>query len=113
MADGSGDTGSGGVPGAGGVKAPPGKLAGGVAGVPAVCPTGTAGCPPGNHWVRAELRNFETQQPVPWADGQIFLGFYEVNSGPLFLGVLESRDLYAATYSVTFPDIDAGEWWEA
>ncbi len=112
MADGSGDTGSGGVPGAGGVKAPPAAAAGGVAGVPATCPTGTAGCPPGKHWVRAELRYVETQKPVPWANGQIFFGMLEINSGPLLMGRLEARDLNAAPYSVMFPDIDAGEWWE-
>jgi hypothetical protein len=113
MANGSGGSGSGGVPGAGGVAAPPRNVASGVGAVPANCPVGTVGCPHDNkHWVRAELRYKDDNTPVPWAEGAIVMGTLFINSGPLTFGALQSSDLIAATYSVMFRDIDANEWWE-
>jgi len=49
---------------------------------------------------------------VPYIEGNIVLATLLINPGPLSNGVLESRDLVAATYSVSFPTIDANEWWE-
>ena len=77
--------------------------------VPASCPPGTLPCQV--HSIRAELRFLDNQQPVPWAECTFSLSIMTVDSGPLFMGALQTK-VPAGAYKVIFPDIDAAEWWE-
>ena len=64
------------------------------------------------HSVKVELRFKDDRSPVPVEECHILQGDATINSGPLATGVLESKNLPAAAYTVTFPDLDANEWAE-
>jgi hypothetical protein len=84
---------AGGVLGVGGVQAPPGDLANGIAAVPAVNPPPlVGGCPKDNkHWVRVRVRFQDNNQPVPAAECRILSGNAVINAGPLATGRLDQR----------------------
>jgi hypothetical protein len=66
--------------------------------------------PPPKHFVGVRLRHKDDKSDVLATSCIIHNGAATLNGGPLAVGKLESRDIDAGSYEVSFPDIHADEW---
>jgi hypothetical protein len=74
---------------------------------PPDCP---AKCKLKKHWVGVKFKHKDDSKPVAAAKCVIHKGGAVQHAGPLAAGELKAKDLVAATYEVSFPDIHADEW---
>jgi hypothetical protein len=83
----------------------------GLSGCKQKVPKGEADCQqPPKHWVAVRLRYKDDKKFVWAADCVISQGATEINAGPLAAGTLESTNLDAGSYEVSFTNIHPDEW---